>query len=92
MQLHNAFAATPSEIADSDDDLLDTPEAAEFLGCSASKLNKKRVYGGIDAIPYVKDGRSVRYLRRDLRLYRDSRKRRSTSDTCATEIPAPAGA
>jgi hypothetical protein len=78
--------------AESDDDLLDTAEAADFLGCSASKLTKKRVYGGDDAIPYVKDGRSVRYLRRDLRGYRDARKRRSTSDTPAAAIPATAGA
>jgi hypothetical protein len=90
--MQQSSPATTAIPIESDDDLLDTPEAAEFLGCSASKLTKKRVYAGSDAIPYVKDGRSVRYLRRDLRLYRDSRKRRSTSDTCATEIPAPAGA
>jgi hypothetical protein len=76
-----------SPVTESEDDLLTTPEAAAFLRCSVSKLNKGRVAGGPNAIPYVKDGRSVRYRRRDLRTYRDSRLRRSTSET-----PAPATA
>jgi hypothetical protein len=61
-----------------DDDSLDTKAAARFLGCSESKLRKSRVHGGGPV--YVKDGKSVRYVRRDLREFRDVRKRRSTSN------------
>jgi hypothetical protein len=63
----------PSERAD---DALDTNAAARFLGCSTSKLNKARVNGGGPV--FIKDGRSVRYLRRDLRVYREARRRTST--------------
>jgi hypothetical protein len=68
------------------DDALDTAAAAQFLGCSPSKLNKSRVTGGGPV--FVKDGRSVRYIRRDLIAYRDARKRRSTSDAPASATAA----
>jgi hypothetical protein len=60
-----------------EDDALATPEAARFLGCSASRLNKLRVHGGGPV--FTKDGATVRYVRADLRAYRDARKQRSTS-------------
>jgi hypothetical protein len=72
-------------LAERDDDTLDTEEAARFLGCSASKLTKNRVTG--DGPIFCKLGRSVRYLRRDLRAFRDSRRRRSTSnDRCQPTV------
>ncbi len=84
METHPNF--DPSERGD---DALDTKAAARFLGCSTSKLNKARVNGGGPV--FIKDGRSVRYLGRDLRVYRDARRRKSTSDARSTgggSVPA----
>ena len=81
MQMHDNTNETGR-----DDDALDTAAAALFLGCSASKLNKARVQGAGPI--FVKDGRSVRYVRRDLIAYRDSKKRRSTSDAPASATVA----
>ena len=84
-------------IIEREDDALTTAEAAKFLGCSASKLNKARVHGGGPV--FCKVGASVRYVRADLRAYRESRKQRSTSGLrrgisrrTAPESSAPAGA
>jgi hypothetical protein len=73
------------QIDEREDDALTTAEAAKFLGCSASKLNKARILGGGPI--FYKDGRSVRYIRRDLRTYRDARKRRSTSEAPPAAAP-----
>jgi hypothetical protein len=92
MQLQNTPAAMPFEAANYDDDLLTTPEAAAFLRCSVSRLTKLRVYAGPDAIPFVRSGRTIRYRRADLRAHIHARVRRSTSELCTTQNPAPAGA
>jgi hypothetical protein len=44
-----------------DEDALTVQQAARFLSCSSSKLNKSRVTDGGPV--FVKDGRSVRYVR-----------------------------
>lgn len=45
--------------------LLKTPDAASFLGVSASLLNKLRVMGG--GPNYLRLGKAVRYTQTDLR-------------------------
>jgi predicted DNA-binding transcriptional regulator AlpA len=57
---------------------LRVPEAAEFCGCSASKLNKHRVTG--DGPAFIKCGRLVMYDIRDLEAWLVQGKRRSTSE------------
>lgn len=59
--------------------ILKTPEAAVYLGLSASTLNKMRCVGG--GPPYVKlTGRAVGYLRSDLDSFLASQRRSSTSE------------
>jgi hypothetical protein len=53
-------------------------EAAEFCGCSVSKLNKHRVTG--DGADFIKCGRLVMYDIRDLEAWLAQSKRRSTSE------------
>jgi hypothetical protein len=55
-----------------------TQGAAEYLDCSESFLNKARCTGG--GPPYFKIGAAVRYDYDDLEAYKQSRKRRSTSE------------
>jgi predicted DNA-binding transcriptional regulator AlpA len=53
-------------------------EAAEYVGLSPSTLNKLRCVGG--GPPFLKFGRSVRYLPEDCRAWRDARRVRHTSE------------
>ena len=62
----------------SPDDILDTKEAAAYLRLSASSLNKMRCTGSGPA--FVRMGRSVRYRRRALDSFIDSRCTTSTTD------------
>lgn len=57
---------------------LTPPEAAEYLGISASTLAKLRVYGGGPA--FLKLGRKVLYERADLDSWLAERKYQSTSE------------
>lgn len=61
--------------------VLSEDEASVYLNLAKSTLSKQRVYGGPDAIPFVKLGaRRVGYLREDLDAWLASRRRTSTSD------------
>jgi len=64
---------------------LNSPEAAEYLGISASTLSKRRVDG--NGPKYLKLGRRVVYDTRDLDAWLDTRRRASTADA----DPAPDG-
>jgi hypothetical protein len=55
-----------------------TREAADYLGISASQLNKLRVFGG--GPKYLKLQRRVVYDTRDLDAYLDLHRRTSTTD------------
>ena len=55
------------------------PEAAQYLGISASTLSKLRVFGG--GPKFHKLGRRVVYDTRDLDGWFEARQRSSTSDT-----------
>jgi len=56
---------------------LSTEAAAEYLGCSASTLNKARVFGSGPS--YMKLGRRVVYDTRDLDAWLTQCRRTSTS-------------
>lgn len=58
--------------------LLNTTQAAHFLGMSASFLAKARLSG--DGPRYRKIGHSVRYSRKDLEEFAKRSERLSTSD------------
>ncbi|MHA6687663.1 helix-turn-helix transcriptional regulator [Mesorhizobium sp. A556] len=58
--------------------MLRTPQAAQYLGISASSLNKYRVFGGGPV--FCKVGRSVVYNPTDLDAWLASCRRTSTSD------------
>ena len=58
--------------------LLSTPVAADYLGLSASFLNKLRCAGGGPA--YVKLGRRVLYPNAELDRWLEANRRKSTSD------------
>ena len=53
-------------------------EAAIYIGMSESWLRQSRVTGNPDAPPFLKIGRSVRYLRADLDIWLEHRRRRAT--------------
>jgi len=53
-------------------------EAAIYIGMSASWLRQSRVTGNPDAPPFLKIGRSVRYLRADLDIWLEHQRRRAT--------------
>lgn len=55
-----------------------TCELAYLFGCSTRKLEKQRVKGG--GPPFVKDGRSTRYIRGVCLEWRAQQLRKSTSD------------
>jgi len=57
---------------------LNAPEAAQYLGLSASTLSKLRVFGG--GPTFFKLGRRVVYSTRDLDGWFEARQRSSTSD------------
>jgi len=60
------------------DGFISEEEAAGFLCQSVRTLQKWRVTGF--GPHFYKPGRSVRYRRRDLRLWAEARRQRSTSD------------
>ena len=53
-------------------------EAAIYIGMSESWLRQSRVTGNPDAPPFLKIGRSVRYLRSDLDIWLEHRRCRAT--------------
>ena len=53
-------------------------EAAIYIGMSESWLRQSRVTGNPDAPPFLKIGRSVRYLRADLDIWLERKRRRAT--------------
>ena len=60
--------------------ILNTSEAANYLGVSKAFLERDRWAGA--RIPFIKVGtRAVRYRFSDLNAYLDSQVRKSTSDT-----------
>jgi predicted DNA-binding transcriptional regulator AlpA len=61
---------------------LDTKQAAEYVSCSKSTLDKFRLTGGGPL--YIKIGKSVRYDTIDLDKWLDAQKRASTCDTQPT--------
>lgn len=67
-----------------DDSVLNTREAAAFVGLSMPTLNKLRVYGGGPA--FLKLGRAVRYRKLDLNVWLAARVRGSTSE-CGEKLP-----
>ncbi len=46
--------------------LLKDPEVAHYIGMSESWLRQSRMRGNPEAPPYIKIGKSVRYLKADL--------------------------
>jgi predicted DNA-binding transcriptional regulator AlpA len=66
---------------------LSGPEAAHYLGISASTLSKLRVFGG--GPKFYKLGRRVVYDSSDLDDWFAARQRSSTSDSGAAGQPAP---
>ena len=64
---------------------LRTPDAAAYLGISASTLEKYRVFGG--GPRYHKLGRVVVYLVSDLDAFAQAQPRASTSDSAAPSQP-----
>lgn len=64
------------------DRLIDTEEAARILGVSVNTLCKARVYGGANAVPFVKLGRLVRYSTRTIANHVAANTFASTSDRC----------
>jgi len=71
-------AATIPHPSDYWDGLIDETTAASFICQSIRTLQKWRVTG-FGPVHY-KSGRSVRYSRRDLRAWSDTRRRRHTSE------------
>lgn len=62
--------------------LLNTKQAAEYLGVSAAFLERDRWAGA--SVPYIKIGtRSIRYRLEDLDAFIESRVRYSTSEAAA---------
>ncbi len=60
---------------------LTVPEAAEYLSCSRSMLDKDRVTGLL-GIPFSRLGRHIRYSRKALDAYLEA------NSTIATEVKA----
>jgi predicted DNA-binding transcriptional regulator AlpA len=65
---------------------VNAPEAAQYLGISASTLSKLRVFGG--GPKFHKLGRRVVYTLDDLDGWFEARQRSSTSDTGEAGRPA----
>lgn len=65
------------------DPAFDTKDAAKYVNRSPSTLKQMRVKGGPDSIPYIKIGRSVRYLKSDLDAYMSARRVTSTIEARA---------
>jgi excisionase family DNA binding protein len=64
-----------------DSPLFNVDEAASYLRCSASYLNKLRSTGG--GPPFFKMGAKVLYRRTDLDRYIEKRIQKSTADKAA---------
>lgn len=62
---------------------LDTRGASHYTGLAVNTLKQWRCKGGDDTIPFLKIGRSVRYLKSDLDAYLESRRCRSTVEARA---------
>ena len=60
---------------------IDTRQAADRAGISASFLNKARITG--DGPPFIKVGKAVRYHWPDVAAWLHARTRRSTSEQVA---------
>ena len=60
-------------------ELLKVADAAKFLGCSQSKLNKARCFGSLQ-IPYVRIGRGIFYNKADLLAWLEQHRHLSTSE------------
>lgn len=58
--------------------LMTNKEAAAYLAIQPQTLDKWRMTGGENSIPFVKVGRSIRYQRSDLNNYIASRKFNNT--------------
>ena len=56
-----------------------TDDVAVLLSCSVSWLNKARLHG--DGPPFIRMGRSVRYLEADVRQWIETNRRCSTSES-----------
>jgi hypothetical protein len=70
------------KISRTDFEAVSTAQAARLIGLSVRTLETMRARGG--GPPFIKvTAKSVRYLRRDLVLWLESRRRVSTSDTGA---------
>ena len=69
------------------DDLWTTAEAAEYVGMSPRTLERYRVTG--EGPKYLKIGRLVYYLQRDLDDWLKTKVRRSTSDPGPEPKPKP---
>jgi helix-turn-helix protein len=78
MQIQNAETPELSPASDYWDGLIDETTAADFVCQSIRTLQKWRVTGF--GPPHYKSGRSVRYRRRDLMEWSDSRRRNHTSE------------
>ncbi len=64
---------------------LTVKEAAAYIRMSESFLNNARSCGSIDAPPFVKIGRAVRYLKEDLDQWLESRRCHSTIEAYARQ-------
>ena len=67
-------------IHERDSDVLNTTEAAEYLGFQPQTLAIWRTTGRYD-LPYLKCGRLVRYRRADLDAWLASRRRTHTGES-----------
>lgn len=57
---------------------LTSAETTQYINMSESWLRQSRMNGSSDAPPFIKIGRSVRYLRDDLDAWLEQRRRRNT--------------
>ncbi|MEM7172436.1 MAG: helix-turn-helix domain-containing protein [Pseudomonadota bacterium] len=75
MNITHKLRADPDHL----DRLIHENEAADFLGYSPRALQNWRLRGG--GPPFIRvSSRSIRYSRRDLKAWVDSKRARSTSD------------
>ena len=79
----SSTASRPYANADSHGTLprqvLTDQETADYIAMSKSWLRQSRMTGNPDAPPFVKIGRAVRYLRKDLDAWLEQRRRPNTS-------------
>ena len=67
--------------------LLDTEQCAEYLGLAVRTLQNWRVLGTSD-LPFLRVGRSVKYDRREIEAWLNSRRFRSTAAADAARVAA----